>query len=300
MSRLLLALIFACCALSHATAQVVQFTHPPPEDPTDQRHSYYWSLLDAALQSNRDRYGDYRVSAYGQALSFDRAAAEVERGDGWVNIVARATGRELERRLLPVRLPLDKGLLGTRLLLVTPATQARLATVNTLAELRQFTIGQQRAWSDVPILQAAGFRLTLTDRYAPLFPMLAAGRFDLFPRGVIEIVHEWRAHQDRHPELVIEPRLALQYPMPRYFFVPRTPEGRRMAERIEDGLRRLQASGEFERRYQAFKQRVLQDLALGGRVVLRIPNPELDPGVPLSERAWWDTLDAEFAAPRRR
>ena len=50
--------------------------------------------------------------------------------------------------------------------------------------------------------------------------------------------------------MVIEKRFMLYYPMPRYFFVPRTVDGELMAERIEDGLRRLWNSGEFEQRYQ--------------------------------------------------
>lgn len=298
--RLFLIIKLALCVSAPAFAQPMQFTHPPPEASSDQRHSYYWELLDAALRANQDRYGPYQLNAHDKPMSFERAVAEVESGRGLVNIVSRAPNRELERRLLPIRLPLDKGLLGTRLFLSMPSTQSRLDAVRTLDNLRAFTLGQQRSWSDVPILQAAGFRLILADSYPPMFAMLGAGRFDLFPRGVIEIAAEWRANRGAVPGLQIEPRLVLKYPMPRYFFVPRTAEGERLAERIADGLRRLQASGEFERRYRAFKALVLRDLNLAGRTVLRIPNPQLDPAVPLTDRAWWDSLDAEFAAPKSR
>ena len=71
-----------------------------------------------------------------------------------------------------------------------------------------------------------------------------------------------------------------------------------MAQRIEDGLWRLRRSGEFERRYQAWKNLVLKDLELSGRIVLRLPNPELSPETPLADKYWWDDLASEVGAPR--
>ena len=293
--RLLLLLCVVCAA---ARAEPMRFVYPPPEAPGDERHLYYWQLLDAALSSNRDRYGDYIATSYSVPMTFQRAVAEVEAGGGRVNIVSRATNLDLEKRLLPIRIPLDKGLLGVRMFLIMPETQVRLDQVRTLADLRQFTIGQSSSWSDVSILQAAGFKLVLANAYTPLFSMLGARRFDLFSRGAIEIEAEWSSNRDSVPGLMIDKRLLLHYPMPRYFFVPRTPEGERMALRIEDGLQRLRRSGEFERRYQDWKTLVLKDLELSGRTVFRLPNPQLSPATPLADKYWWDDLAAEVGAPR--
>ena len=279
-------------------AETMSFVYPPPEAAGDERHLYYWQLLDAALASNRDKYGDYATSAYHLPMTFHRAAAEVASGKGRVNIVSRATNLDLERRLRPIRIPLDKGLLGVRMFLVMPGTQVWLDQVKTIDELKRFSIGQSSGWSDVRILESAGFKLVLSDTYTPLFSMLGAGRFDLFARGAIEIASEWRAFRDTVPDLMIEKRFLLQYPMPRYFFVSRTEEGERMAERIENGLQRLRRSGEFERRYQSWKKLVFKDIQLAGRVVFRLPNPELSPETPLNDKYWWDDLAAELA-PRR-
>ena len=289
--------LFLVLCSSALKAETMSFVYPPPEAAGDERHLYYWQLLDAALASNRDKYGDYATAAYADPMTFQRAAAEVESGSGRVNIVSRATNLYLEKRLRPIRIPHDKGLLGFRMFLVMPETQARLEKVKTLDELKQFTIGQSSSWTDVRVLQAAGFKLVLADAYTPLFSMLGGRRFDLFARGAIEIEAEWRANRDNVPDMLIEKRFALHYPMPRYFFVPRTPEGERMAERIEDGLQRLRVSGEFERRYQAWKKLVLGDLQLSGRTVFRLPNPELSPEAP-TDKFLWDDLAAELAAPR--
>ena len=182
--------------------------------------------------------------------------------------------------------------------LVMPETQVRLEKVRTLDDLRQFSIGQSSSWTDVQILKSAGFKLILSDTYSPLFSMLGAGRFDLFSRGAIEIGSEWRLHRDAVPGLMIEKRFILYYPMPRYFFVPRTPEGERMAERIEDGLQRLRRSGEFERRYQVWKNLVLKDVPLAGRTVFRLTNSELSSEAPLADKYWWDDLSDEVAPSR--
>ena len=253
--------------------------------------------LDAVLASNISRYGDYVAMPHGDAMTFQRAVAEVQSGVGLVNIVSRATNSDLEQRLLPVRIPLDKGLLGLRMFLVMPGTQEKLDKVKTLKELQEFTIGQSAAWTDVKILEKAGFRLVLSDGYLPLFGMLSIGRFQLFSRGSIEIGAEWRANRDAYPGMMIERKFLLYYPMPRYFFVPRTPEGERMAERIEDGLQRLRRSGEFERRYQAWKKLVLKDVSLSGRIVFRLPNTELSKETPLADRYWWDDMATEIGSP---
>ena len=292
MKRYLLFLLLLLCA--GASAQPMQFVYPPPEAAGDERHLYYWQLLDAALAANRDKYGDYLATAYATAMTFQRGVAEVESGRGAVNIVSRATNPDLEKRLRPIRIPLDKGLLGLRLFLVMPETQTRLDSVKTLKELQGFSIGQSVSWTDVAILKKAGFNLVLADAYTPLFGMLRAGRFDLFSRGAIEIEAEWRANREAIPGLAIEKRFALYYPMPRYFFVSRTEEGARMAERIEDGLQRLRRSGEFERRYQAWKKLVLKDVQLAGRTVFRLPNTELSPETPLADKYWWDDMAAEL------
>ncbi|WP_319239506.1 hypothetical protein [uncultured Propionivibrio sp.] len=292
--RLLLALLFC----SGVAAEPLRITYPPPEAAGDERHSYYWDLLEAALKANRDRFGDFEMHPYPVAMTFQRAAAEVETGKGLVNIVSRATNRDLETRLLPIRIPLDKGLLGARMFLLMPATQAKLERVKTLKELQEFTIGQNPAWTDVKILQAAGFKVELSEGYSTLFAKLAAGRFDLFSRGIIEIESEWRSNRDERPGLSIEKRFLLHYPMPRYFFVPRTAEGARMAERIEDGLLRLRRSGEFDRRFKKWKQLVLKDLQLNGRIVFRLANPELGPETPLADKFWWDDLSVELGHSR--
>lgn len=289
----------AASAAMGAAEQSMRFIHPQAESANDGRHTYYWQLLAAALQANQAQYGDYEVRAYDKAMNFSRAVAEVASGDeGRVNIVARATNLDLEAQLRPVPIPLDRGLLGYRVFLIHADQQPRLDAVRSLDDLKRFSIGQSTPWTDVKILQSNGFKLVLANDYEGLFKMLDARRFDLFSRGVNEVRDEWLTHRAGMPDLAIERGIVLHYPMPRYFFVPRTEQGERMAARLQDGLQRLARSGEFERRYQAYKRLVLDGVDLAGRRVYRLPNPQLSPLAPTADKFWWDDLAAELA-PRR-
>ena len=129
----LMSLSVTLCAT--VRAETMRFIYPPPEAAGDERHLYYWQLLDAALASNRDRYGGYTTAPFDSPLTFQRATAEVGSRNGPVNIVSRATNLDLEKRLRPIRIPLDKGLLGFRMFLVMPETQARLDAVRAEAGL---------------------------------------------------------------------------------------------------------------------------------------------------------------------
>lgn len=290
--RPLLSLIFFLFAAT-ALAAPTELRYLPGNNPGDKRYAYYWELLDAALAANQAGYGAYRLVPVAQSMNPPRAAAEVA-GGGAINILVRTADAQLEQRLRPIRIPLDKGLTGYRLFLIDADTQPALERVASLADLSHFGIGQDRNWVDVPVLRAAGLTVVEGEGYDGLFQMLRAGRFALFSRGINEIEDEYTAQHGRFAKLAIERRLMLYYPLPRYFYVARNAEGDILARRIEDGLLKLMQNGEFERRYQGYKHLVLAGLDLSGRHVFRIANPTLSPETPLAHKQWWDDLAAEL------
>jgi hypothetical protein len=264
----------------------MRFVHAPPEVSGDQRASYFWELLAAALESNRHVYGDYEIASYPVPMSHARTIAEMEAGgQGRVNIFVPGTNPDLETRLLPVRIPIDKGLLGYRLFLIMPETQARLDTVRDVGSLRQFTVGQGEPWADARILDANGFKLVLANGYVG--PVQDARRPPFRPafRGIDEIWSEWQLHKAHIPSVQIERTLILHYPMPRYYFVPRTAQGERMAQRIEDGLHRLSRSGEFDRRYLVIQTQCSWRSRSGWASRAAYPQPLLRPVHPLLRQA---------------
>lgn len=287
-------LLMVLFGLGNAVAAPMRFVYPPPEGAADKRYEYYWSILTAALESNRDQFGDYQLVRYPIQMNGKRAQAQLQAG-GEPNVLIRTTSKDLETQLLPIRIPVDKGLTGYRLFLVMDGMQQQLERVNDIDGLRRFTMGQEVRWSDVAVLKAAGFKVATGDDYTGLFGMLAIGRFALFPRGINEIVAERSNNLANFPNLRIERRFMLYYPLPRYFFVARSAEGQRMAARIENGLWRLIRNGEFERRYQAFKADQLRNLDFTGRILFKLHNPNLPPETPLANRQLWDDLPERMA-----
>ena len=284
--------LLGCAGLALA-AEPMRYIHPPPESGADVRMNYYWELLQAALEETTPKWGPFDIVVSPKVVSAARAELLLAASSD-VTITVRTTSTEREKTLLAVLIPLDKGLTGYRLFLTKTQTQQRLNQVRTLQDLQQFSIGQGINWIDSDILRNAGLNVVTGPNYDSLFAMLGANRFDLFSRGINEIGMEFNFATGQHSDLAIERNLMLYYPLPRYFFFSRTPEGDRLARRVNEGLRMLLKNGKFDKRYQAFKRSILVDLQLAGRRIFRIQNPYLSAATPLAERELWDTLDAEL------
>ncbi|APW39884.1 hypothetical protein RD110_23955 [Rhodoferax koreense] len=280
-------------AARSGTLPTTTIIHPRPESGSDVRYGYYWRLLEAALQATEAEYGPFRLEQAPAVMNHQRSMEALVGGQ--IQVYLRVLlPPDYADRLALVPVPLDKGLSGYRVLLIHKDTQARLAGVRTLADLRAFTVGQGLGWADIDILANAQLRVVSGRNYEGLFDMLAGKRFDIFPRGINEVVAEYQRHRTAEPALAIDRSLLLAYPLARYFLVSQSPEGQRLRRRLELGLERLRADGRMEKMYTAFKKDILHGLDLRGRRLIRIANPAYEqPMYRLHEAGYWDTLEAE-------
>ncbi|WP_138514769.1 amino acid ABC transporter substrate-binding protein [Rhodoferax bucti] len=291
--RIFVGLLSALLLHTAALGGPMNYIYPPPESGADVRMNFYWDVLQLALDETSAKWGPYTLQASPKVMTPGRAEVQLSAAQD-ITLMARTTSVEREKKLIPLRIPLDKGLTGYRLFLIKGNNQAALGSIRGLKELRQFSIGQAGNWVDGDILRHSELQVVPGPTYESLFSMLDAGRFDLFSRGVNEISAELAANAHTYPSLTIEKKLLLYYPLPRYFFFSRTPEGEQLAARAEEGLRILMRNGKFQKRYAVFKKSLLEDLQLSGRRILRIPNPLLPPETPLADKALWDDLSAEL------
>lgn len=215
-----------------------------------------------------------------------RALLELARPEPTLDVFWTMTNPEREQQLLPVRIPLDRGLLGWRLLLVRKADLGRWANLRTLAQLAALQAGQMGDWPDTAILRANGLKVQTGTHFESLFGWLAEGRFDYFPRSVLEIGPEAIEHAERG--LAIEPHLLLHYPAPLYFFV--SPARPQLHEQLNQGLEALVADGTLERLWQAQFGDVIERFQLRGRRLLRLNNPLLPSATPLARKQLWFDL----------
>lgn len=264
----------------------MDYQYNGPESPADHRYDYYWQLLRAALERTIATWGPYRATAV-PAMSEERQAEELQRDGGRLNLVIRGDSIAYSQRFAPVWIPIDKGLLGYRVLLIRADDQPRLARMRTLADLATISIGQGRGWPDIDILRANGLTVMAGGDYDGLFAMLANRRFDAFSRGVDEVLTEYALRRAQFPGLAIERTLLLHYPIARYFWFSRSPAGARLAQRVHEGLLRLLEDGSLDRMFAEEHRRLFAELRLEDRRLVELTNPLAAPGQPPRDPRMW-------------
>lgn len=213
-----------------------------------------------------------------------RTLVELAAGRSPIDVMWTVTDRQREASgLLPVRIPIDRGLMGWRLLLVRRSELPEWAGVRTLKDLRGRLAGQGHDWPDTTILRANGLQVGTSSGYEALFRMLAAGRVDYFPRSILEIDAELAG--GRHPTLAIAPGLMLHYPAAAYLFVsPTRPD---LAAELRAGLEVAVADGSFQRLHREQYGATFKAHPVAPGAVLLLSNPLLPPETPLQRRELW-------------
>ncbi len=270
-------LVAVLAAPLFASAEVV-VRYPRPESGPDERSFYPQRLLELALAR---AYTTYRVERHPVRMLQGRALVRLQNGDG-IDVVGTMTSTEREANFLPIRIPLDKGLIGWRLLLLNKARAATMKPPRSIDDLKSLTAGQGSDWPDIPILRANGLNVYGTSNYDALFSMLESERIDYFPRAVTEVWTELELYQGR---LVVEPSVVLHYPTALYFFVRKG--NVQLAADITSGLEKMIADGAFEKLFQEFYGEMIRKSALKERRVLELTNPLMPKTLPLARKNLW-------------
>lgn len=277
-------------ALLLSPLSVAETTEPPtivylrPQSSYDIRDQYYVELLELALDETRDTHGDFVLEPAPFIMLQGRAVRSLAENH-YLDVLWTMTTPEREQELLPIRIPLVRGLLGYRALIIRKQDAARFAALQTLDELATLRAVQGHDWPDTTILRANGLSVTTSSNHAAMFDMLRLGRVDYFPRGMNEAWTE--LGQLRDPNLMIYDSILLHYTAPIYFFVSR--DNPRLAARIETGLRRALADGSFQaffRRHPATHE-ALQRLKQGHWRIFDLQNPLLPAATPLQDHTLW-------------
>lgn len=287
--KAVLLLLLASLVTPHSFASEL-IRHPRPVGERDLRNIYAVDLLRLALDKTQHSHGSYRLESIAESMPQSRAISELAAGEQ-LDVLWTMTSREREAQLLPIRIPIYKGLIGYRLLMIREEDQAWFRKLETLDQLRQLRAGQGHDWPDTDILLANRIEVERASGYDNLFTMLQQGRFDFLPRGVNEVQHELGQRQEMG--LIIEPTLLIQYPAASYFFVSRNNPA--LATRIEAGLRRAIEDGSFDKLFynHPVNRQALADARLEQRRRLILANPLLPEETPLDQDQLW--FEPEYA-----
>ncbi len=283
-----LILAFAWCAVAQAQMVV---KYPRPQSENDTRYAYHTALLKEALRRTQGQYGLASVEPAAQVMNELRIARFLQEGVEEIDVMYKPASKDLELKLRPVRVPLDRGLLGWRVFLIRQQDQAKFAEVESLEDLRQFTVGQGQTWTDVEIYRHNNLPVVTGGSYEGLFKMLMKGHFDYFARGVEEAPYELEARKEQFPDMFMEQTIALYYPFPRYMWVGNNAKGDELLLRLTEGLESMVADGSLQQMFFDYKRDALRQVRLKTRKVLKIENPFLPDTAPLDrQELWFDPL----------
>lgn len=244
---------------------------------------YMVKLLQLALNRSRKNDESFYITPEAKSSTQGRLIANIKRGA--LDVIWTMTSLDREASMLPIRIPLLKGLLGQRVFLIKAEQQVQFDSIRTLQDLQQLTAGQGSHWPDTDILRQNGLRVVTSANYELLFTMLKGDRFDYFPRGLNEA---WEELEVRNNEgIAVEKNLLLSYVAPKYFFVQK--RNFALAKRITDGLEAMVKDGSFDNYFNnhPITVNLLQKADLKHRRIFFLENKALPPLTPIHDRRYW-------------
>ncbi|MBU1618952.1 MAG: transporter substrate-binding domain-containing protein [Gammaproteobacteria bacterium] len=265
--------------IGHAASQQKVVYSWPKTLAADSRGHYPIALLHLALEKSGQAYQAHPSET---ELSQFRTLRQLEVGAG-IDVVWTMSSPEREKQLRPIRIPIDRGLIGWRLLLIRQQDQQLYLELQDKEQLKHLRTIQGLDWPDYQVLQSNGFAVSSSASYKGMFHMLNAKRIDYFPRSVTELPAEIAAFPAY--QLMAAPKWVLHYPAVLYFFVNKNND--KLAEAIEQGLRIAMADGSMKQLFMQHFYGALQQADLKSRSVLRLNNPLLTPETPLTDHSLW-------------
>lgn len=217
----------------------------------------------------------------------DRQIVNEARGEwkvisGELDIQWLSTSQKREDKLIAIKIPIYRGVLGLRLLLVKRENKQLFRDTKTVKDLSHFVGGHGAHWGDLPVYKANGLPVKIYGQYETLFKLLADRRFDYFHRGVNEI---WSELETRSDSLTVADHIMLFYPHPVYFFISKSrPE---LAKNIEKGLKTALKDGSFKTLFLQRHQQDLDRAQLSTRHLIRLTNPVNPKNTPPLDTSWW-------------
>ncbi len=270
-------LLFSGLALA-AEVPSRKIVYARPNQDGDSSQLYQVRLLAAALSKMGIRH---HLVASEVPMVQGRSLRTVAEKHG-IDVFWSMTTTEREQLLTPVRFPIDKGLYGWRILLLSPQQSQSAAPLLHLSDLKKLLLTQGHDWPDAEILRFNKLKVVPSNQYSSMFEMVASSRVDAFPRSVLEI---WREQSEARVQLPVESSLILYYPTALYYFFSH--EQQELAHQVEQGLELMLKSGEFEAMFMLEFGDAIARSKLAERHVIQLQNPLLPAATPLARAELW-------------
>ncbi|MDO6422551.1 diguanylate cyclase [Saccharophagus degradans] len=232
-------------------------------------------------------------TAYPERLSTGRMTEQIINGK--LDVFWAGMSPSLEETLLPIRIPIFKGLIGHRIFVIKAGDEKKFSHITTLQQLKQLTAGQGQFWGDTAILENAGLPVTKAVKGDNLWSMLDEKRFDYLALAIHE---PWTELQRRsNLSLAVEQNILLIYPFAMYFYV--SPKNTLLYEQIKTGMNIAIEDGSYDE--LLFNSPMIREaLALANvstRRIIRIDNKTMHPNTPIHIKHYWFDPLAPLPSP---
>jgi len=278
--------LMVCCFPVLATESLV-LRYPALAEVSDQRSAYPLAVIELALAKMQVQAS---LKPSRSVLSKSRAIALLQQQRD-IDIVWTMTSKQREYDLLPVRIPLMKGLGSYRALLIKQGEQTLFPADLPIKKLKQRVLAQGHDWVDTKILSANRFTVQSASDYPTMFQLLDKRRVDAVPRAVTEIYPEKQRYQQQGIALEVEQHWLLHYPSAVYLFVNK--HNTSLAALLTQGLEKAIADGSFDQLFQQHYAAELQQLQLQQRQVVELINPFLPEETPVNRAELWYKVAAK-------
>ncbi len=244
--------------------EVMEITLPSPANEKTPKNLYLEELLTTAFA--RENF-NLKLNYSKVRMNQSRSTQSLISGE-IIDLTWLPYTSERANQLLAVKIPLYKGLHGTRLLIVNKNNLRKFAGIRTLKELELLTGVQHYSWADYDVLVNNQLNVKSDLSYLGMFKAVSYEVVDYFPRSSLTIMDEVKSKEDL--KLMIEPTLLLKYPSYLNFFVSKkTPE---LAEIIRSGLNKMIKDGSFETTFDKYIGSKVNQLNLEERHKIELRN----------------------------
>ncbi|PCI60631.1 MAG: hypothetical protein COB37_09350 [Kordiimonadales bacterium] len=255
--------------------------------PNDPAFRYFPNLLKAVMEATKDTHGAYIWRPWVPDVSGGsvRRRARMMKQGGALNVLFTAEAAAAESGIITARYHINKGLYGYRVLLIRRGDAARFVGIKGKEDLSALTAGQGRGWPDVSVYLENNLPVEATGQFQSLLSMLAAGRFDYYPLGIVEATSILKQCGDDCSGLMIEPNLLLHYPFPIFFQVSATAS--HLVGRLEKGMEKVLANGKFEEIWRKHHDPLLAEISLSNRTIIELSNARVPAFTKLDRADLW-------------
>lgn len=182
---------------------------------------------------------------------------------------------------IAVKIPLLRGLLGYRQLVIRKSDLEKFEKIKHEADLQALIAGQGRDWEDTFIYRSNGYKVNAEADYYNLLSMLVAKRFDYIPLITIEIDNFIEQFDKHAPEVTVAPNILISYPFPVLFQV--SINHPQLAERVEQGLKIAQRDGSMDKLFNVYFAAELRKLRANKSRVFILDNKRVPAEMRMAE-----------------